>query len=400
MSTRPLSGISVGQDDVEGRDAVARDEQQALVVERVELANLAARDVACGFRHGRVLLRDEACEAVEDGVDVLRRSRSRSKTSSSADASSRAVISASARDERRGSRAPRPRPHRVPLHEPVGLVALEPGLDEREQQAVREEEPVRARRGCAASAPGRRRARRRSRRTGRACSRARGTRPGSRPARPTSARCRARARAATFSSPTTAAARTTRARPQIRSATFGFRLCGIADEPFMPVANGSSTSRTSVRARWRISVANRSSDVAAERERARAARRAGRARSPASRAGPARARAARRRSARPRGRSRRTCRPCRRAGRRGIASSARARRVRSRSSSNAQPASFQPNVVGSAWMPCERPMQIVRRCSSARRDDGCERAVDAGERGARRRPGSAARARCRRRPTR
>ena len=59
-----------------------------------------------------------------------------------------------------------------------------------------------------------------------------------------------------------ARARTTRARPQIRSATFGLRLCGIADEPFMPGANGSSTSRTSVRARWRISVANRSSDVA------------------------------------------------------------------------------------------------------------------------------------------
>ena len=69
-----------------------------------------------------------------------------------------------------------------------------------------------------------------------------------------------------FSRPTIAAARTTRARPEIRSATFGLRLCGIADEPFMPAANGSSTSRTSVRARWRISVANRSSDVA-QRER-------------------------------------------------------------------------------------------------------------------------------------
>ena len=67
---------------------------------------------------------------------------------------------------------------------------------------------------------------------------------------------------ATFSSPTSAFARTTRARPQIRSAVIGFRLCGIADDPFWPRANGSSTSRTSVRARWRISVANRSSDDA------------------------------------------------------------------------------------------------------------------------------------------
>src|SRR5205809_963884 len=66
----------------------------------------------------------------------------------------------------------------------------------------------------------------------------------------------------TFSSPTCAAARTTRARPEIRSATFGFRLCGIADDPFIPAANGSSTSRTSVRARWRISTAKRSSDEA------------------------------------------------------------------------------------------------------------------------------------------
>ena len=67
---------------------------------------------------------------------------------------------------------------------------------------------------------------------------------------------------ATFSSPTTAAPRTTRASPQIRSATTGFRLCGIADEPFCPRPNGSCTSATSVRARCRISSANLSSDDA------------------------------------------------------------------------------------------------------------------------------------------
>ena len=48
---------------------------------------------------------------------------------------------------------------------------------------------------------------------------------------------------ATFSSPTSASARTTRASPQMRSATTGFRLCGIADEPFCPFPNGSWTSR-------------------------------------------------------------------------------------------------------------------------------------------------------------
>ena len=72
---------------------------------------------------------------------------------------------------------------------------------------------------------------------------------------------------ATFSSPAIAPPRTTRASPQIRSETIGFRLCGIADEPFWPLPNGSSTSRTSVRARCRISSANRSSEAASERER-------------------------------------------------------------------------------------------------------------------------------------
>ena len=54
---------------------------------------------------------------------------------------------------------------------------------------------------------------------------------------------------ATFSSDVTAWPRITRARPLTRSHTTGFRLCGIALEPFWPSANGSCTSRTSVRAR-------------------------------------------------------------------------------------------------------------------------------------------------------
>ena len=40
-------------------------------------------------------------------------------------------------------------------------------------------------------------------------------------------------------------------------------------------------------------------------------------------------------------------------------------RTRSRSSANAHPASFSPNVVGSAWTPCVRPMQSVSRWASA-----------------------------------
>ena len=60
---------------------------------------------------------------------------------------------------------------------------------------------------------------------------------------------------ATFSSAGMASARTIRARPQIRSVSSGFRLCGIEEEPCWPAENGSAASPTSVRWRWRISVA-------------------------------------------------------------------------------------------------------------------------------------------------
>ena len=115
-----------------------------------------------------------------------------------------------------------------------------------------------------------------------------------------------------------------------------------------------------------------------QRARARsAARRAGRAGGSASTSARARARAARTRFARRPGRSPSTSRPRPRASRR-AARRAHARRAsRSRSSSNAQPASFSPNVVGSACTPCVRPIVSVSRCSSARRDDRGERAVDA-----------------------
>ena len=47
----------------------------------------------------------------------------------------------------------------------------------------------------------------------------------------------------------------------MRSHVIGLRLCGIAEEPFWPRANGSAASRTSLRCRWRISVAKRSSEL-------------------------------------------------------------------------------------------------------------------------------------------
>ena len=59
-----------------------------------------------------------------------------------------------------------------------------------------------------------------------------------------------------------ALARISRARPTICSQPIGLRLCGMADEPFCPLPNGSSTSPISVFCRPRISSANFSSDAA------------------------------------------------------------------------------------------------------------------------------------------
>ena len=186
----------------------------------------------------------------------------------------------------------------------------------------------------------------------------------------------------------------------MRSATIGLRLCGIADEPFWPLPNGSCTSRTSVRARWRISVANRSSDDGDERERGE-------------QLGVPVARDDLRRDG-----LRLEAEPLAgdpldlgvghrvRADRARELADAHARRARGaaarapRSSSNAQPASFSPKVVGSAWTPCVRPMQSVCRCSSARADRPRPAPARPPRAAARRRPGAAARARCRPRPTR
>ena len=67
---------------------------------------------------------------------------------------------------------------------------------------------------------------------------------------------------ATFSSAGVTAPRTIRARPVRFSVSTGLRLCGIAELPFWPGAKYSSASSTSVRCRWRISVASRSIDEA------------------------------------------------------------------------------------------------------------------------------------------
>ena len=53
-----------------------------------------------------------------------------------------------------------------------------------------------------------------------------------------------------------------RARPVRFSVSTGLRLCGMAEEPFCPGEKNSSASSTSVRCRWRISVASRSTEEA------------------------------------------------------------------------------------------------------------------------------------------
>ena len=67
VRTRPLSGIGVRQDDVEGRDPVACDEQQPIVVQREDLAHLAACDVN-RLRHDDLLLGRVASQSLEDDI--------------------------------------------------------------------------------------------------------------------------------------------------------------------------------------------------------------------------------------------------------------------------------------------------------------------------------------------
>ena len=66
---------------------------------------------------------------------------------------------------------------------------------------------------------------------------------------------------ATSSSAGPTAERTRRARPVRFSVRIGLRLCGMADEPFWPASKASSASSTSVRCRWRISTASRSTEA-------------------------------------------------------------------------------------------------------------------------------------------
>ena len=146
----------------------------------------------------------------------------------------------------------------------------------------------------------------------------------------------------------------------------GLRLCGIADEPACPSANGSRTSRTSVRCKCRISVAKRSSEAAITANVERKYAHVGRAGPPASKWLPRRAQAHGRRVLRCAEAPSHACPRAPEILPTAIASIASASRRRLRRVSSTHPASLRPNVVGSPWMPCERPMQSVYLCSTAR----------------------------------
>ena len=98
------------QDDVERRDAVARDEQQPLVVEREDLAHLAAAEVDCGLRHGRSPSRRVSAARRSKRTSTCRRASSRSNAAASRLGVEPAGDLRVGLDERRGSRAPRPTP--------------------------------------------------------------------------------------------------------------------------------------------------------------------------------------------------------------------------------------------------------------------------------------------------
>ena len=150
-------------------------------------------------------------------------------------------------------------------------------------------------------------------------------------------------------------------------------MWGIALEPFCaPVRNGSSASRTSVRWRWRISVANAS--IVAPSDAQAYSTSAWRSRASTCVDGT---------GVRPRrlhtyssiaGSTLLYVPTAPESFPTAITSRADTRRRRSRRSWSAHSAILAPNVVGSAWMPCVRPtIGVSRNSRAAGRDRGLER---------------------------
>src|SRR5689334_13539476 len=138
VSTRPLSGIGVGSttSNVEMRsDATSSSLSSSRAYSSRTLPLPTWVSVS---DTDRLLLSrsHERTQAFEDDVgvaDVRRRVEDGIEVDASGD------LRVGARELREVERLV-PRPHRVPLDEPVGVVAGEAGLDEREQQPLAEDE--------------------------------------------------------------------------------------------------------------------------------------------------------------------------------------------------------------------------------------------------------------------
>ena len=252
-----LVGDLVGQHDVEHRDAVARDHQQPVVTDLVELADLARVEVRQRGRSAHRRFASIAVERVERAADVGERALRGRSTRRAGPSSSAAVTSGSSRAASRNERSSCHA--RIALRCTIRYASsrLVPALDQREQHRLAEHEPERrvevAQHALGIHAHALDEPRelhehvvREHQRVGEDDALDRRVRDVALvPQRDVLERRPAGCRAARA-----------RARRAARDLT-GLRLCGIALEPFCsPSRNGSSTSRTSVRCRWRISSAN------------------------------------------------------------------------------------------------------------------------------------------------
>ena len=364
VRTRPLSGIAVGRTTSNAEMRSRRDEQQPVLARVVELAHLAGAEV-------RV-------RASGTGAPPRRASRRPKATSACSSASSRS----NARVERVGGERRAdvgvggeqvgerqlvlPRAHRVALHDLVGALARQARLDQRQQHAARERQAERAPRGSAACARDTPACPRRPRRSGRACSRRAIVESTSTTRSAEECEMSRSCQSGDVLEPTTALRADHAGEPRDALAHDRVALVRHRRRALLAAANGSSASRTSVRCRWRISVANRSSDAADHGQRREEAR------VPVARDDLRRRRLDARGRALERDAPRRAGRRCRRRRPRPTACRRRRRRARRRGAPGRararthQPSSFRPKVVGSACTPWVRPMHGVERCSSAR----------------------------------
>ena len=157
VSTRPLSGIGLGEHDVERADAIGGDQQQGVLARLVDVADLAARDELAGAAHACLLLDRQLLEPLEQRLEVAQEPR-RVRTGPSAPADrALAGTSGSRRDQLAEARTLVPGRGGRALHDPVGVVAREPGVDEGEQHALAVGDARRAPRGSRACDRGTRR---------------------------------------------------------------------------------------------------------------------------------------------------------------------------------------------------------------------------------------------------